>query len=78
MDLNSYALSHVPLRDLGGRYLVALMRFLGMLVGLFGEFVGGQMIRFVMTSSIMNVLRKIVKFSRSIMRALWHGLPPAM
>jgi hypothetical protein len=32
------------------------------------------MIRFVVTSSIMSVLRKIVKFSRSIMRALWHGL----
>jgi hypothetical protein len=46
-----------------------------MLVCLSGEFVGGQMIRFVVTSSIMSVLRKIVKFSRSIMRALWHGLP---
>jgi hypothetical protein len=54
------------------------MCFLGMLVGLFGEFVGGQMIRFVVTGSIMNVRRKIVKFSRSIMRALWHGLPPGM
>ena len=52
------------------------MCFLGMLVGLFGEFVWGQMIRFVVTSSIMNVLRKIVKFSRSIMSALWHRLPP--
>ena len=40
------------------------MCFLGMLVGLFGEFVGGQMIRFVVTGSIMSVLRKIVKFSR--------------
>jgi hypothetical protein len=36
------------------------------------------MIRFVVTGSIMNVRRKIVKFSRSIMRALWHGLPPGM
>jgi hypothetical protein len=52
------------------------MCFLGMLVGLFSEFVGRQMIRFVVTGSIMSVLRKIVKFSRSIMRALWHGLPP--
>jgi hypothetical protein len=62
VDLNSYALSHVPFRDLGGRYLVALMRFLGMLVGLFGEFVGGQMIRFVASSNIMSVLRMVVKF----------------
>jgi hypothetical protein len=62
VDLNSYALSHVPLCDLGGRHLVALMRFLGMLVGLFGEFVGGQMIRFVVSSNIMSVLRKVVKF----------------
>jgi hypothetical protein len=51
------------------------MCFLGMLVGLFGEFVGAPMIRFVVTSSIMSVLRKIVKFSRSIVRALWHRLP---
>jgi len=78
VKLNSCALSIVSLRDPGGQYLVALMCFLGMLVGLFGEFVGGQMIRFVVTSSIMSVLRKIVKFSRSIMRALWHGLPQGM
>jgi len=38
------------------------MRFLGMLVGLFGEFVGGQMIRFVASSNIMSVLRMVVKF----------------
>lgn len=75
VDLNSCALSHLPLRDLGGRYLVALMRLLGMLVGLFGEFVGGQMIRFVVSSNIMSVLRKVVNFGQSIMRALWHGLP---
>ena len=62
MALNSHALSHVPLRDLGGRYLVALMPFLGMLVGLFGEFVGGQMIRFVVSSNIMGVLCEVVKF----------------
>jgi hypothetical protein len=62
MELNSHALSLVPLRDLGGRYLAALMRFLGMLVGLFSEFVGRQMIRFVWGSSIMSVLRKVVKF----------------
>jgi hypothetical protein len=78
VKLNFYALSLISLRDSGGQYLVALMCFLGMLVGLFGEFVGGQMIRFVVTSSTMNVLRKIVKFGRSIMRALWHGLPPGM
>jgi len=54
------------------------MRFVGMLVGLLGEFVGSQVIRFVVNSSIMSVLRKIVEFSRSIMRALWHGLPPGM
>jgi hypothetical protein len=47
-----------------------------MVVRLFGKFVGGQMIRFVVSRGIVNVLRKIVKFSRSIMRALWHGLPP--
>jgi len=62
VDLNSHALGHVPLRDLGGRHLVALMRFLGMLVGLFGEFVGGQMTRFVVSSNIVSVLRKVVKF----------------
>ena len=62
-DLNSCALSYVPLRDLGGRYLVALTRRLGMLVGPFGEFVGCQMIRFVASSNIMSVLRKVVKFS---------------
>jgi hypothetical protein len=56
------ALSLVPLHDLVGQSLVVLMRFLGMFVGLFGEFVGGQMIRFVVTGSIMSVLRKIVKF----------------
>jgi len=38
------------------------MRFPGMLFGLFGEFMGGQMIRFVMSANIMGVLRKIVKF----------------
>ena len=54
------------------------MCFLGMLVGLFSEFVGRQMIRFVVSSYIMIVLGKVVKFGRSIMRALWHGLPPAM
>jgi len=78
VDLNSCALSHVPLRDLGGWYLVALMRLLGMLLGLFGQFVGGQMIRFVMSSNIMSVLRKVVNFGRSVMRALWHGLPPGI
>jgi xanthosine utilization system XapX-like protein len=78
VKLNSYALSLVSLRDPDGPHLVALMCFLGMLFGLFGEFVGSQMIRFVGTSSIMNVFRKIVNFSRSIMRALWHGLPPGM
>ena len=62
MDLNSYALNRVPLRNLGGWRRIALMRLLGMLVGLFGEFVGGQMIRFVMSSNIMSVLRKVVKF----------------
>ena len=56
------ALSHVPLRDLGGRYLAALMRFLRMLVGLSGEFVGGQMIRFVVSGNIMSVLCEVVKF----------------
>jgi hypothetical protein len=71
----SAALSLVSLCDPGGQYLVALVFLLGMLIGLFGEFVGSQMIRFVVTSSIMSVLRKIVKFSRSIMRALWHGFP---
>jgi hypothetical protein len=51
------------------------MRFPGMFVGLFGEFVGGQMIRLVVTGSIMTVLGNVVKFGQSIMRALWHGLP---
>jgi hypothetical protein len=63
VDLSSHVLSPVPLRGLGGRYLVAFMRLLGMLVGLFGEFVGGQMIRFVVSANIMSVLRKVVKFS---------------
>jgi hypothetical protein len=60
-----YALRLVPLRDdLCRQYLVALMRFLGMLVSLFGELIGGQMIRFVVSgSSIMSVFRKVVKFS---------------
>ena len=62
MDLNSYALSRVPLRNLCGWRRIALMRFLGMFVGLFGEFVGGQMIRFVVSSNIMSVFRKVVDF----------------
>jgi hypothetical protein len=33
------------------------------------------MIRFVVSSNIMSVLRKVVNFGQSIMRALWHGLP---
>jgi hypothetical protein len=52
------------------------MRFLGMLLSLFGEFVGSQMIRFVVSSSSsMRVFRKVVKFSWTIVRALWHGPP---
>jgi hypothetical protein len=78
VERNSNALSLVPLRDLVSQYFAALMRFLGMLVGLFGEFVAGQMISFVVSSRIMSVLRKVVKFGRSIMRTLWHGLPPGM
>jgi hypothetical protein len=57
---------------------VALVRFPGMFVGLFGEFVGGQMIRFVASSSFMGVLCKVVKFGRSILLALWHFLLPRM
>jgi len=49
-----------------------------MFVGLFGEFVGGQMIRFVASSSFMGVLCKVVKFGRSILLALWHFLLPRM
>jgi hypothetical protein len=55
------------------------MRFPGMLVSLFVEFVGSQMIRFVVSgSSIMGVFRKVMNLSRSIVRALWHGYPPGM
>jgi hypothetical protein len=40
------------------------MRFLGMLLSLFGEIVRSQMIRFVVSSSSsMRVFRKVVKFS---------------
>jgi hypothetical protein len=47
-----------------GWHLVMVMRFPGMLVGLFGEFVGGQMIRFVVSgTSIVSVFRKVVEFS---------------
>jgi hypothetical protein len=28
--------------------------------------------------SIMGVFRKVMNLSRSIVRALWHGLPPGM
>ena len=76
--MQSCRLGLVSLSDISVQYLVAFMCFVGMLVGLFGEFVGSQMIRFVVTSSIMSVLRKIVELSRSIMRALWHGLPPGV
>ena len=57
VKLNYYALSLASLRDPGGQYLVALMCFLGMLVGLFGEFVGGQMIRFVVTLTLKSWLK---------------------
>ena len=56
------------------------MRVRGVLVGLSGEFMSGEMISFAVSGggSIVGVGRKVVKFCGSIVSALWHIVPLPM
>ena len=53
------------------------MRVRGVLVGLSGEFMSGEMISFAVSGggSIVGVGRKVVKFCASIVSALWQCVP---
>jgi hypothetical protein len=83
-DLAQQSIARLKLRILGfGRlrnlcsHLFAPALCRGMLVSLLGEFVRCQVICFVVRSNTgdMDVLRKAMEFSGSIMCTLWHGLP---
>jgi hypothetical protein len=75
--LNFPALHFVGSRDLCSQLVVVLALCRGMLVGLFGEFMRGQVICFVVRSNSggMSVFRKAAEFCGSIVRTLWHSLP---
>jgi hypothetical protein len=66
-------------RALDHELFAVLMCIPGVLKGLLGEFVSGEMVSLAMSGGggVVGVSRKVMKFCSSIMRALRHLVLPA-
>ena len=74
------ALGFAELPDLRDERFAVLMGVHGVLVRQFAEFVGGEMVSFPVGGggSGVGVGRQVVQFCGSIVRALWHRVPPGL